>query len=96
MKNDESGCKPNKIWVDKWSEFYNRSMKSWLQDNNVEMHSKYNEEKPVVTERFIGTLKNKMYKNMTSISKNMYIDKLHDIVNTYNNTYHSKMKPANV
>ena len=52
----------------------------------------------VVAERFIRTLKNKIYKYMTSISKNVYIDKLDDIVNKYNNTYHStiKMKPVDV
>ena len=62
------------------------------------MHSKHNEGKSVVAERFIRTLKTKMYKYMTSISKNVYIDKLDDIVNTYNNTYHRtiKMKPVDV
>ena len=59
------------------------------------MYSTYNEEKPVVAERFIRTLKNKIYKYMTSISKNVYIDKSDAIVNEYNNTYHRtiKMKP---
>ena len=58
----------------------------------------YNEEKPVVAERFIRTLKTKICKYMTSISKNVYIDKLNDIVNEYNNTYHRtiKMKPVDV
>ena len=58
----------------------------------------HNEGKSVVAERFIKTLKNKIYKYMTSISKNLYIDKLDDIVNKYNNTYHGtvKMKPINV
>ena len=95
---DESNCKPNKIWVDKSSKFYNRSMKSFLQNNNVEMYSTNNEEISVFLERFIRTLKNKIYKYMTSISKNVYIDKLDDIVNKYNNTYHStiKMKPVDV
>ena len=57
-----------------------------------------NDEKSVVSERFIRTLKTKIYKYMTSISKNEYIDKLDDIVNEYNNTYHRriKMKPVNV
>ena len=84
---DESGCKPNKIWVDKRTEFYKRSMESWLKDNSIEMHSTHNEGKSVVAERFIRTLKNKIYKHMTSISKNVYIDKLDEIVNKYNNTY---------
>ena len=95
---DKSNHKPNKMWLDKGSEFYNRSMKSFLQNNNKEMYPTHNEEKPVVAERFIRTLKNKIYKYMTSISKNVYIDKLDDIVNKYNNTYHStiKMKPVDV
>ena len=62
------------------------------------MYSTHNEGKSVVAERFIRTLKNKIYKYMTSISKNVYVDNLDDIVNSYNNTYHSttKMKPADV
>ena len=66
---DESKCKPNKIWVDKGSEFYNRSMKSWLQDKNIEMYSTHNEGKYVVAERSVRTLKTKIYEYMTSISK---------------------------
>ena len=69
-----SNRKPNKIWVDKGSEFYNNSYKKWLQDNNVAMYSTHNEGKSVVAQRFIRTLKNKIYKYMTSISKNVYID----------------------
>ena len=62
------------------------------------MYSTHNELKSVVAERFIRTLKTKIYKFMTSLSKNVYIDKLHDIVNEYNNTYHTtiKMKPVDV
>ena len=52
----------------------------------------HNEGKPVVAERFIRTLKGKIYKYMTSISKNVYIDKLDDIVDEYNNRYHIKIK----
>ena len=55
------------------------------------MYSTYNEGKFVVAERFIGTLKNKIYKCMTSTSKNVYVDKL-DIVNKYNNTCYKKIK----
>ena len=95
---DDSKRKPNKIWVDKGSEFYNRSMKSCLLENDVTMYSTHNEGTSVVAERFIRTIKNKIYKNMTSISKNAYIDKLDDIVNKCNNTYHRtiKMKPIDV
>ena len=62
------------------------------------MYSTHNERKSVVAERFIRTLKNKICKYMTSISKNVYIDKLDDIVNEYNNTNHTtiKMKPTDV
>ena len=62
------------------------------------MYSTHNEGKSVVAERFIRTLKNKIYKYMTSISKNVYIDELVDIMDEYNNTYHTtiKMKPIDV
>ena len=95
---DDSNKKPSKIWVDKGSEFYSNSFKKWLKDNDIEMYSIHNEGKSVVAERFIRTLKTKIYKYMTSISKNVYIDKLDDIVNEYNNTYHRtiKMKPVDV
>ena len=86
------------MWVDKGSEFYNAYIKKWLRDNDLVMFSTHNEGKSVVAERFIRTLKSKTYKYMTSISKNVYIDKLDDIVNEYNNTYHTKikMKPIDV
>ena len=83
----KSNRKPNKIWVDKVSEFYNKSFKKWLQDNDIVMYSTNNEGKSVVDDRFIRTLRNKIYKYITSISKNVYIDKLDEIVNKYNNTY---------
>ena len=90
--------KPNKIWVDKVSEFYNASFKKWLQDNDIVMYSTNNEGKSIVAERFIRTLKSKICKYTTSISKSVYIDKLDDIVNEYNNTYHTtiKIKPIDV
>ena len=71
---NNSKRKPNKIWVDKGSEFYNNSFKRWFTDNDIEMYSTNNEGKSEVTERFIRTLKTKIYKYMTSISKNVYID----------------------
>ena len=67
----EFNRKPIKIWVDKGSEFCNRSMKSWLEKNAIEMYLTHNEVKSVLAE----TLKNTIYKYMTSISKNVYIDK---------------------
>ena len=62
------------------------------------MYSTHNEGKSVIAERFIRTLKDKIYKYMTSVSKIVYIDKLDDIINKCNNTYHStiKMKPVDV
>ena len=94
----QSNKKPNKIWVDKGSEFYNAYFKKWLRDNDIVMYSTHNEGKSVAVERFIRTLKSKIYKYMTSISKNVYIDKLDDIVDEHNNTYHTtiKMKPIGV
>ena len=94
----QSNRKPNKIWVDKGSEFYNAYFKKWLRDSNIVIYSTHNEGKSVVAERFIRALKSKIYKYMTSISKNVYIDKLDDMVDEYNITYHTtiKMKPTDV
>ena len=86
------GRKPNKIWVDQGSEFYNKSFADFLKINNIEMYSAFNEGKSVVAERFIKTLKNKIYKHMTAISKNIYVDVLDDIANKYNNTVHRTIK----
>ena len=66
------------MWVDQGSEFYNQSFKDFLKANNIEMYSTYIEGKSVVAERFIRTLKNKSYKHMTALSKNLYIDVLND------------------
>ena len=90
--------KPSKIWVDQGGEFYNHVFKKWLSDNDIIMYSTFNEGKSVVAERFIRTLKNKLYKHMAAINKNVYYDVLDDIVNKYNNTKHStiKMKPNDV
>ena len=76
----QSNNKPNKIWVDKGSEFDNAYFKKWLRDNDIVLYSTHNEGKSVVAERFTRTLKSKIYKYMTSMSKNVYIDKLEDIV----------------
>ena len=94
----QSNRKPNKIWVDEGSKFYNAFFKKWLQGNDIVMYSTNNEGKSAVAERFIRTLKSKIYKYITSISKNVYINKLDDIVDEYNNTYHTtiKMKPIDV
>ena len=92
------GRKPNRIWVDQGSEFYNKSFIDFLKINSIEIYSTFNEGKSFIAERFIKTLKNEIYKHMKAISKNVYVDVLDDIVNKYNNTVHKtiKMKPIDV
>ena len=94
----QSNRKPNKIWVDQGGEFYNNVFEKWLSDNDIDMYSTYNEGKSVEAERYIRTLKNKLYKHMTATGKNVYYDVLDDVVNKYKNTKHStiKMKPIGV
>ena len=74
----KSKRKPNKIWVDDGSEFYNNVFKKFLKNNDIEMYSTHNEGKSVVAERFVKILKNKIYKHMTTVGKNVYFN---DIVN---------------
>ena len=70
QKINSEGRKPNYIWVDQGGEFYNRLFKRFLKINSIEMYSTYNEGKSVVAERFIRTLKSKIFKHMTAVSKN--------------------------
>ena len=79
------------MWVDKGNGIYNRSMKPISQNNYIEMHLMLNNGKSFIPERFIRTLKNRIYEHMTSVLKNV----LDDIVNKYN-TFHSiiKMNPV--
>ena len=86
--NLDSSKTPNKIRVDQASEFYNNVFKKWLKDHYKEMHSTYNERKSVVAEKVIRTLKNKIFKHMTAVSKKV----LYDIGKKYNNTLHSTIK----
>ena len=94
----QSERKPNKIWIDQGGEFYINVFKKWFSGNDIIMYSTDNEGKSVVVERFIRTLKNKLYKHMTATGKNVYYDVLDDVVNKYNNTKHRtiKMKPIDV
>ena len=96
LKNSKR--KPNKICVDQGRKFYNNVFKNWLKDNDVEMYSTDNEVKSVIAERFRKTLKHKIYKYMTAVSKNVYFDALNDIIDKYNNTYYRtiKTKPVDV
>ena len=86
------GSKPKKLWVDNGSEFYNKIFKKWLNDNNIEMYSTFNEGKAVVIERFNITLKNKMFKYFTANGTYKYIDILSSLINEYNNKKHSSTK----
>ena len=95
---DNSKRKPNKIWVDQGSEFYNNKFKKFLKENDIEMYSTFNIGKSVVAERFIKTFKKKIYKHRTTVGKNVHFDVLKDIVNKYSGSYHTsiKMKPKDV
>ena len=88
------GRKPNKIWVDQGSEFYNNSFKDFLKMNNIEMYSTYNEGKSIVAERFIRTLNNKIFIHMTAVSKIVNFDVLDNIVDKYNYAVHRSIKEA--
>ena len=82
--------------VDQGNKFYSNSFKKWLDDNDIKMYSTYNEGKSVVAERLTRTLKNKIYKHMTGVSKNVYFDVLIDIVDKYNNAYHRTIKTKSI
>ena len=79
--------KPEKMWVDKGKEFYNKDVKDL-----IELYSTENEEKSSVVERWIMTMKEKMWKYFTDNNTNVYIDTLPDLVKDYNNTKHSSIK----
>ena len=80
----DSNRKRNKIWVDQGSESYSKSFKDFLKINSIEMYWTYYEGKSVVAERFVRTLKNKIFKHMTAIQQNIYFDVLDDIFDKYN------------
>ena len=74
------------------SKFYNSQFKKFLKENNIQMYSTYNKGKSVVAERFIKTLKNQVYKNLTAVSKNVFFDVLNHIVDKNNNTFHTTIE----
>ena len=80
------------IWSDKGSEYYNRQVKELLKDNNIKLYSTENEEKSSVVERWIGTMKQHMYKYFTANETTKYYDILDKLVENYNNTVHSSIK----
>ena len=83
---DESNHKLSKIWVHKGSELYKISMQSCPLKNGAEKYYTHNEGKSVISEGFIRTLKNKIWKYITAVRKNVYIDTLDDAVSKCNNT----------
>ena len=84
--------------VHEGGKLYNNLFKRFLKINNTVMYSTYNEGKYVVTEKFIRTLKSKIFKHMTAVSKNVYFDVLDNVANKYKNTVQRtmKMKPINI
>ena len=85
---NESNRKPNKLWVDQGREFYNKLIQEWLKNNDVLMYSTHNEGKSAIAERFIKTLKTKIYKKMTANDSNFYLPYMNKLVDQYDNTYH--------
>ena len=90
------GRKANKIWVDQGGEFYNKLFKRFLKTNNTDMHSSNNEINSVVAEKFIRTLKSKIFKYMKAVSKNVSFDVLDDGVNKYSSTVHRTIKMKSI
>ena len=90
--------KPEKIWVDRGREFYNKDVDSLMDDEDIEMYSTHNEGKSVVAERFIRTLKEKLYWEMTARGTKKFSQFLPEIVKKYNDTIHSRtrQKPSEV
>ena len=84
--------KPKFIWSDKGSEFYNKQVKELLKESNIKLYSTENEEKSSVVERWIGTMKQRMFKYFTAHDTTKYYDILDELVSDYNNTVHSSIK----
>ena len=89
---NESNRKPAKIWVDQGREFYNKLVYDWLENNDILMYSTH-ESKSVIDERFIKTLKAKIYKKMTANDSKSYLPYLNKLVDQYNNTHHHSINP---
>ena len=68
---NKCNCKRNKLWVNQGRAFYNKLMQEWLDNNNISMYSIYNEGKSVIAERFIKTLKSKIYKKLQLMITNL-------------------------
>ena len=88
----QSNRKPDKLWVDQGSEFFNRVMDNWLKNNNIERYTTYNEGKAVVVERFNRTIKTKMWKYFSANNTYNYISVLDELIRKYNNSHHRSIK----
>ena len=87
-----SGRRPKKLWVDQGTEFYNRVFRGWLEQNDVEMYSIYNEGKAVVVERFNRTLIERMWRYFSANNTHRYYDILDTLISSYNAKYHRSIK----
>ena len=87
---------PKYLWTDKGKEFYNKNLKEVLDKRNVKLYSTENEEKSSVVERWNRTIKTKMWKRFTEQNSTQYLKMLPDIINKYNNSYHSSIKMSPV
>jgi hypothetical protein len=90
--------KPENLWVDEGTEFYNQDMKKLLDKYNINIYSTYGEHKAAMIERFNKTLKSKMFKRFTLNGNRKWINILDDLINIYNNTIHRSIndKPINI
>ena len=88
----ESGRQPEKIWVDRGSEFYNKEFMDWAKKKNITVYSTYGESKSVVVERFIRTLKELITRKFTSTNLRNWVKILPGILKFYNNKYHKTIK----
>ena len=94
---NESNRKPNKLWVDQGREFYSKLTHEWLDNNDILMYSIHSEGKSVMAERFIKTLKVKIFKKITADNSKFHLSYLNKLVYQYSNTYHhsNNKKPIN-
>jgi hypothetical protein len=83
--------KPNKIWVDKGGEFYNKQMDAYISKNNIVRYSTYGEHKSAIVERFNKTLKSWMWRKFTELQTRRWIDMLPELLEKYNNKKHSSI-----
>ena len=93
---NESNCKQNKLWTDQGKEFYNKFMQEWLGNNDILTDSTHNEGKSVISERFIKTLKTKIYKKMRGNDSKSYLPYFNKLVDEYNNIYHHSINKKSI